>query len=55
MTAQIQKQYPSTDIVALIEKDNAKSIALFQKLGFVEECYADSIQSYVFVIYGKAN
>ena len=55
VTAQIQKQYPSTDIVALIEKGNAKSIALFQKLGFVEECYADSIQSYVFVIYGKAD
>lgn len=53
--AQMQNQYPSVDIVALIEKDNTKSISLFKKLAFVEECYAESIQSYVFVIYGKAD
>ena len=41
------------DIVALIEKENKGSIALFKKLGFIEECYAESIQSYVFTIYGK--
>lgn len=51
--AQIQNHYPSVDIVALIEKDNDNSISLFKKLNFTEECYADSIQSYVFTIYGK--
>ncbi len=51
--AQMQNRYPFVDIVALIEKENEKSIALFKKLGFEEECYADSIQSYIFVIYGK--
>lgn len=54
VTAQLQSSYPSVDIVALIEKDNSKSIALFQKLNFVKECYADTIQSYVFTLYGKA-
>jgi RimJ/RimL family protein N-acetyltransferase len=53
--AQMQNHYPSVDIVALIEKDNAKSISLFKKLNFIEECYADSIQSYVFTIYGKTD
>ena len=53
--AQMQKHYPSVDIVALIEKDNAKSLSLFKKLNFIEECYADSIQSYVFTIYGKTD
>ena len=47
--ARLQARYPSVDIVALIEKENLKSISLFHKLGFVEECYAESIQSYVFV------
>ncbi len=55
VTAQLQNHYPSVDIVALVEKDNDQSISLFQKLNFIKECYADSIQSYVFVIYGKAN
>ena len=53
--AQIQNHYPSLDIVALIEKENTKSIALFKKLDFVEECYADSIQSYVFTMYGQTD
>ena len=52
VTMQLQTRYPSVDLVALIEKDNAGSISLFKKLGFIEEGYADSIQSYVFVIYG---
>lgn len=52
---QIQNHYPSVDIVALIEKENSKSIALFKKLNFVEECYADSIRSYVFTIFGKTD
>ena len=53
LVKKIQNDYPSIDIVALIEKDNSKSISLFKKLNFVEECYAESIQSYVFTIYGK--
>ena len=53
LVKKIQNEYPSADIVALIEKDNSKSISLFKKLNFVEECYAESIQSYVFTIYGK--
>ena len=51
--AQLQHHYPSVDIVALVEKGNEKSIELFQKLDFVQECYAESIQSYVFVRYGN--
>ncbi len=50
---QLQDKYPSVDIVALIEKDNIKSISLFKKLNFIEECYAQSIKSYVFIIYAK--
>ena len=55
VTRQLQEHYPAVDIVALIEKENTKSISLFQKLNFIEECYAESIQSYVYVVYGKAN
>lgn len=51
--AQIHNQYPSVDLAALIEKGNTRSVALFEKLDFVEECYAESIQSYVYVLYGK--
>ena len=53
VVARLQEQYPPMDIVALIEKENKGSIALFKKLGFIEECYVESIQSYVFTIYGK--
>lgn len=53
VVSQLQKRYPSVDVVALIEKGNDKSISLFKKLDFVEECYADSIRSHVFVKYGK--
>ena len=55
LVKKIQNDFPSTDIVALIDKDNSKSISLFRKLNFVEECYAESIQSYIFTIYGKAD
>ena len=55
LIAHLQHHYPSVDIVALIEKDNAASISLFKKLNFVEECYADSIASYVFTIYGRTD
>ena len=53
LVEQLQKRYPTVDIVALIEKDNRQSIGLFKKLGFVEECYAKSIESYVYTIFGK--
>ena len=55
VTRQLQEHYPSVDIVALIEKENTGSIALFRKLNFTEECYAESIQSYVYVLYGSQN
>lgn len=51
--AKLQQHFPAVDIVALIEKENVRSIALFRKLGFVEECYAESVGSYVYVIYGS--
>lgn len=49
----VQERHPKLDIVALIDKENAPSIALFEKLGFYRECYAESIASYVYVIDGK--
>lgn len=49
----VQVRHPDLDIVALIDKENAPSIALFEKLGFYRECYAESIGSYVYVIDGK--
>lgn len=51
--ARIRGRYPSVDIVALIDKENTKSVGLFEKLGFSLECYAGSIRSYVFTIYGQ--
>lgn len=53
VTERLREAYPTVDIVALIEKENVASIALARKLDFVEECYAESIGSYVFVIYGE--
>ncbi len=53
VVACIQKQHPQTDIVALIEPENQKSIGLFSKLGFERECYAPSISSYIYTVYGK--
>ena len=43
-------KHPALDLVALIDRENEPSLRLFQKLGFTEECYADSIGSYVYVI-----
>lgn len=48
----VQEQHPGLDIVALIDKENAPSVALFEKLGFYRECYAEKIQSLVYVIDG---
>ena len=53
--AELKSYYPSVDIVALIERENAKSLGLFKKLGFSEESYAESLESYVFTIYGDAD
>lgn len=49
----VREKYPALDIVGLIEKDNIKSIGLVEKLGFQRECYAESISSYVYVLYAK--
>lgn len=43
-------RHPQLELVALIERENQPSLRLFQKLGFTEECYADSIGSYIYVI-----
>ena len=53
VVAAVQGRFPTMDIVALIDRDNAASIRLFEKLGFAQECYAESIASYVYVIAGK--
>lgn len=53
--AAIQERHPQLDIVALIDPDNRASLALFEGLGFYRECYADKIQSFVYVIDGKRN
>lgn len=45
----LRERYPELDIVALIDKENEASVALFEKLGFYRECYAESIRSYVYV------
>lgn len=50
--ARLRAYDPAADIVALIDRENAPSLALFQKLGFVEECWAESIRSYVYTLYG---
>ena len=49
LSALLRARYPEFDQVALIEKENAASIALFRRLGFLPECYADSIKSWVYV------
>lgn len=49
----VQETDPKLDIVALIEKENEASIRLFESLGFERECWAEKIQSYVYVIYGE--
>lgn len=49
----VQKWNPRLDMVALIDKENIPSVALFEKLGFYQECYAESIGSFVYVIDGK--
>lgn len=49
----VMEKYPELDIVALIDRENAPSIALFESLGFERECWAERIRSYVYVIYGN--
>ena len=50
---QLRIHHSDADLVALIEKGNGPSLSLFRKLNFVEECYADSIESYVYVNYSR--
>ncbi len=45
----LQEAHPKAEVVALIEKGNEKSLALFEKLGFINEGYAEPIASFVFV------
>ena len=49
----VQERYPALDIVALIDRENLPSIRLFESLGFRQECYAEKIASFVYVIYGN--
>ena len=49
----VRRAYPKLDIVALIDRENKGSIALFEKVGFKLECYAEKIGSYVYVINGE--
>lgn len=51
LTAAVRSRYPQLDMVALIDPENEGSIRLFESLGFYRECYAESIRSYVYVIY----
>lgn len=49
VVARLQEAYPKVELVALIEKENEKSLALFKKLGFINEGFAEPIESFVFV------
>lgn len=51
--AAAREKDPALDIVALIDRDNTPSIALFENLGFERECWAEKIQSYVYTIFGE--
>ena len=47
----IREIHTDMDIVGLIHPDNKASIRLFEKLGFVLECYAKSIDSCVYTLF----
>lgn len=49
----LHMEQPRWDTVALIDRDNAASIRLFQKLGFEETGYAASLHSYCYTLPGK--
>ena len=51
--AAVREKYPALDIVALIDPENAPSIALFESLGFERECYAERLQSYVYTLFSE--
>ena len=53
VTDAVREKYPALDIVALIDRENLPSIALFEGLGFERECYAEKIHSFVYTIYAK--
>lgn len=50
LIARIREKYAELDIVALIDPANERSIRLFERLGFTKECYAESIESLVYVL-----
>lgn len=49
----IKYSFLHLDIVGLVESDNIPSINLLKKLGFYEDCYAERIDSYVYLIAGE--
>lgn len=53
VTGAVREKYPAMDIVALIHPENVKSVRLFERLGFERECYAESVNSLVYTLYGK--
>lgn len=52
VVSRLRQTYAGVELVALIDKDNKASLGLFEKLGFVRECYAESIESFVFTLEG---
>lgn len=50
LISEIKQKFPELEIVGLVEKENIPSINLLRKLGFIEECYAEQINSYVYTI-----
>lgn len=50
LITEIKRRFPELEIVGLVEKVNIPSINLLRKLGFIEECYAEQIHSYVYTI-----
>lgn len=50
VSLRLREDYPAMEQVALIDPDNAASLALFGSLGFLQECYAPSIHSCVLTL-----
>ena len=43
------RQWPECEIVCLVEPENTPSIGLLEKPGFVRECYAEQLISFIYV------
>lgn len=50
VSLRLRGEYPGVEQVALIDPDNAASLALFGTLGFRQECYAPSIHACVLTL-----